>query len=44
MSNIEMNDCVHPIYDLYASDKDGNIINIVKKKYLKRGINKIMAT
>ena len=34
MSNIEINDCVykvHPIYSLYASDKDGNIINIVKK-------------
>lgn len=31
MSNIEIIDCVDPIYDLYASDKDRNIINIVKK-------------
>ena len=33
MMNIAMNDCVykvHPIYDLYSSDKDGNVMNIVK--------------
>ena len=22
---------VHPVYDLYGADKDGNIINIIKK-------------
>ena len=35
MSNIEIKNCVykvHPIYDLYASDKDGNVINIIKKR------------
>ena len=26
---------VHPVYDLYACDKDGNIINIVKKVPMK---------
>ena len=26
---------VHPIYDLYAADKNGNIINIIKKKQFK---------
>ena len=34
MSKIEINDCVyklHPVYDLYASDKNGNIINVIKK-------------
>ena len=34
MSKIEINECVyniHPIYDLYASDKNGNVISIVKK-------------
>ena len=34
MSKIEINKCVysvHPIYDLYASDENGNIINIIKK-------------
>ena len=34
MSNIEISNCVykvHPIYDLYASDKDGNVINIIKE-------------
>ena len=33
-----MNDCVysvHPIYDLYASDENGNIINIIKKVPIK---------
>ena len=34
MSKIEMEKCVyriHPVYDLYTSDKNGNIVNIVKK-------------
>ena len=34
MTKIEIDDClynVHPIYDLYASDTNGNIINIIKK-------------
>ena len=34
MSKIEINQCVysvHPIYDLYASDENGNIIHIIKK-------------
>ena len=34
MSKIEINNCVykiHPVYDLYGADKDGNIINIIKK-------------
>ena len=34
MSNIEINDCVykvHPVYNLYASDKNGNIIHLVKQ-------------
>ena len=34
MNKIEIENCVyqiHPVYDLYASDKNGNIINIVKK-------------
>ena len=34
MSDISVNECVysvHPIYDLYASDKNGNVINIIKK-------------
>ena len=34
MTEIIINDCVyklHPIYDLYAGSKDGNIINITKK-------------
>ena len=34
MTKIEVNDCVyniHPVYDLYGSDKDGNIIHIIKK-------------
>ena len=38
MSKIKMNDCVysvHPIYDLYASDENGNIINIIKKVPIK---------
>ena len=34
MDNIEISDRVykvHPIYDLYASDKEGKVVNIVKK-------------
>ena len=34
MNKIEINECVyyiHPVYDLYASDKDGYVINIIKK-------------
>ena len=34
MFRIAINECVyyvHPVYDLYASDKKGNLINIVKK-------------
>ena len=34
MSKIEINECVysvHPNYDLYGSDKNGNVINIIKK-------------
>ena len=34
MTKIEVNDCVyniHPVYDLYGADKDGNIIHIIKK-------------
>ena len=33
MSKIGINDCVyfvHPIFDLYASDENGNVINIIK--------------
>ena len=32
MTTITINKCVysvHPIYDLYAGSKDGNIINII---------------
>ena len=38
MSKIEINNCVykiHPVYDLYGADEDGNIINIVKKVPMK---------
>ena len=38
MSKIEINKCVyniHPIYDLYAADKNGNVMNIVKKVSMK---------
>ena len=34
MTEIIINKCVfsiHPIYDLYAADSDGNVINIIKK-------------
>ena len=35
MTKIEINKCVfyvHPIYDLYAADSDGNIINTIKRE------------
>ena len=34
MTTITINKCVysvHPVYDLYVADSDGNIINIIKK-------------
>ena len=34
MTKIIINECVynvHPVYDLYASDENGNIIHIIKK-------------
>ena len=34
MIRIGINECVyyvHPVYDLYASDKNGNVINLIKK-------------
>ena len=34
MSNIKINNCVykvHPVYNLYASDGNGNIIHLVKQ-------------
>ena len=34
MSNIEINNCVykvHPVYNLYASDENGNIIHLVRQ-------------
>ena len=34
MSDIEINNCVykvHPVYNLYASDENGNIIHLVKQ-------------
>ena len=34
MSNIKINNCVykvHPVYNLYASDENGNIIHVVKQ-------------
>ena len=37
MSKIVIDDClykIHPIYDLYAANKRGQTINIVKKKPL----------
>ena len=53
MSNIKINNCVykvHPVYNLYASDENGNIINLVKQVpfsgrkqksgYLKHGVRK----
>ena len=38
MSKIQIKKCVyniHPVYDLYAADENGNIINIVKKVPMK---------
>ena len=38
MPKLEINDCVykvHPGYDLYAADKNGNIIHIVKQTLIK---------
>ena len=38
MSNFEINDCVyriHPVYDLYAANENGEFINIIKKVPLK---------
>ena len=35
MSNIKINNCVykvHPVYNLYASDENGNIIHLVKQE------------
>ena len=37
MSNIEIKNCVyklHSVYDLYAANEDGDIINIVKKDHI----------
>ena len=34
MTKIEVNDCVyniHPVYDLYGADSNGNITHIIKK-------------
>ena len=44
MSKIEINECVykiHPVYDLYAADENGNIINIIKKMPIKGVKNKL---
>ena len=38
MSKIEINECVyriHPVYNLYAANKDGYIINIVRQVPMK---------
>ena len=40
MSNIEIKNCifkVHPVYDLYAADEAGNVVNIVKKDCITVG-------
>ena len=42
MTDIEIKNCVykvHPIYDLHASDADGNIIHIIKKVPMKGNKN-----
>ena len=42
MSKIEINDCiykVHPEYNQYAADKNGNIVHIVKQKSTKGNDN-----
>ena len=38
MTKIEINNVmyyIHPIYNLYAADEFGNVINIIKKKTYK---------
>ena len=38
MSNIEIENCiykVHPVYNLYASDENGNIIHLIKQEPFK---------
>ena len=43
MSNIEINECVykvHPVYDLYAANEAGEVINIVKKDPMKGNMTK----
>ena len=50
MSKIEINKCVynvHPVYDLYAADDQGNVINIIKKiphKGIKNHIGYLMVS
>ena len=42
MSKIEINEItyrIHPIYDLYASNENGNIISIIKKVPSKGNTN-----
>lgn len=42
MTKIEINDCVyrvHPVYDSYAADKNGNVINIIKQTLQKGNKN-----
>lgn len=44
MVKIVMNDCVyfvHPIYNLYAGSKDGNIIHILKQVPIKSNKNNV---
>ena len=43
MSTIEIKNCVykvHPVYDLYAANEAGEVINIVKKDPMKGCKNK----
>ena len=43
MTKIEINDCVyniHPVYNLYGANKDGDIIHIIKKTPVKGNKNK----
>jgi len=43
MSNIEINECVykvHPVYDLYAANEAGEVINIVKKDPMEGNMTK----
>lgn len=47
MSDIQINECVytvHSIYDLYAADKNGEIIKVVKKSTYERKKNSVMVT